>query len=143
MRIERTIFINTRGSEARRMRCAFTLIEVLATMMLLGIVLPVTLRAISLGIAAASHARHTSEASNLAQEKLSELVVGGISTASTSGDFGTDHPDYRWTLQTQTRDYALTEAQLTVTWMERGQERVMTVSTLTSDTLGSSTGGTP
>lgn len=134
-----------RNPRITRRRRAFTLIEVLATMVLLAIVIPVCMRAISLAIAAASSARHNSEAASLAQEKLNEIVLTGIGSAATSGDFAPDHPDYKWNLETQSRDYSLTEADLTVTWIERGQQHSMLVSTLVSDsasgTSSSSIGG--
>jgi len=124
----------------RGLRRAFTLIEVLATMVLLGIVLPVAMRGVSMALAASEYSRHTAEASSLAQEKLSELSVLGVaSSTGNAGDFGADHPDYHWSLQTQSRDYGLTQLDLSITWSERGRDRSMTVSTLVTDTA---TGGT-
>jgi prepilin-type N-terminal cleavage/methylation domain-containing protein len=82
-------------------RRAFTLIEVLATIALLGIVLPVAMQGVSIATGIASTARHRSEAGALAQSKLGELLAtqqwanGGV----LSGDFGQDWPDYRWEAQ--------------------------------------------
>src|SRR4051794_38319604 len=69
-----------RGSAAlprRAMRAGFTLIEVLATLVLLGIILPAAMRGVSIGLAMASHARHVTEAAQLAEAKLNELVATG------------------------------------------------------------------
>jgi type II secretion system protein I len=122
-------------------RPAFTLIEVLATMVLLGIVLPVAMRGVSMALAAAEYSRHTAEASSLAQQKLSELVtLGPTSSTGNSGDFGADHPEFHWTLQTQSKDYGLTEFDVTIAWNERGQEKSLVVSTLVYQTA---TGVTP
>jgi prepilin-type N-terminal cleavage/methylation domain-containing protein len=122
-----TDFLRGRGR-----RGGFTLIEVLATIVLLGIVLPVALRGTTLALAAASHAKHLSEASTLAETKLNELTStissGQVSTGPSAGDFP-DSPDYRWTSQSVYRDYGLTELTVQVTWNERGQDRTFNVST--------------
>ena len=113
-----------------RPRRGFTLIEVLATMVLMAIVLPVTMQALSVSLGAASSARHTTEASGLAQAKLHELISTGQLNATSNGDFGTDHPGYRWEIGSVTRDYNLTEITIRVLWQERGQEKQLTLSTL-------------
>ena len=82
-------------------RTGFTLIEVLATIALLAIVLPVAMQGISVATGVASTARHRSEAGALAESKMTELIVtqqwstgGGL-----NGDFGQDWPEYRWEAQ--------------------------------------------
>jgi len=121
-------------------RSAFTLIEVLATMLLMAIVLPVTMRGVSLSVAAAGTARHLAEASMLGEAKLNEWVVtGDFATAGSLGDFGDDWPAYAWTIQTTSREYGLTEVTLTVSWQERGQVKTLVLTTLASD-IATSTG---
>jgi prepilin-type N-terminal cleavage/methylation domain-containing protein len=120
----------------------FTLIEVLATMVLMAIILPVTMQALSVSLGAASSARHTTEAAGLAQEKLNELISTGQLNAISNGDFGTDHPGYRWEIGTTTRDYNLTEVSLRVLWTERGQEKSLAVSTLVQPDQNSGTTST-
>jgi prepilin-type N-terminal cleavage/methylation domain-containing protein len=113
----------------------FTLIEVLATMLLLGIVLPVAMRGVSLALAASENARHTSEATALGEAKLNELVASGEwSAANGNGDFGTDFPGYRWTFQSVARDYGVSELAVTVSWDQRGGQRSLVFSTLVFDT---------
>ena len=120
----------------------FTLIEVLATMVLLGILLPVTMHALSVSLAAASQSRHLTEAATLAQSKLNDLVTEGTWNSTTSGDFSPDHPDYRWNCQSIGRDYGVCEVMVTVMWQEKGQQRQMNLSTFVNnngtDTLGAS-----
>src|SRR5689334_555698 len=95
-----------RRSVLRGVRPAFTLVEVLATVVLMGIVLPVAMRGISIALAAASNSRHVAEASALADSQLNQLVAEGINNiGDSSGDFSPDHPEYRWTCQTAARDY--------------------------------------
>ena len=115
----------------RKNPSGFTLIEVLVTLLLMGIVLPVAMRGISVASHAADVARHTSEASSLGEAKLNELVAEGISTA-TSGDFGTDWPAYSWTIQTTARDYGVTEVVMTVSWPDRAGQRSLNISTMIS-----------
>src|SRR4051812_19730609 len=108
----------------------FTLIEVLATMMLLAIVLPVTMQALSVSLSAASSARHLTEASGLARAKLNELIATAQWDNTSSGDFGADNPGYRWETSNAARDYGVTEIMIRVSWTERGQERQLSLSTL-------------
>src|SRR4051794_22072547 len=134
---------SSRSAVDRRQRAGFTLVEVLATMVMLGIVLPVAMRGVSIALAAASSARHRTEAAELASAKLDSLVATGEwSATAPSGDFGTDYPGYSWTVQMATRDYGVTEIMLTVTWQERGQPRTLNLATMVSDvnTVGQQTG---
>src|SRR5205807_1170343 len=78
-------------------RRGFTLIEVLATILLLGIVLPVIMRGISMCVATASITKHRDEATALADSKLNELVATeSWQVGNLQGDFGPDWPDYTW-----------------------------------------------
>src|SRR5690348_6677471 len=56
-------------------RQGFTLVEVLAALVILGIVLPVAMRGVSLSLAAASNAKHMNVAAQLADQKLNEVVL--------------------------------------------------------------------
>lgn len=113
-------------------RNGFTLVEVLATMVLMGIIIPVAMRGISISMQAATHAKHTNEAAILAETKLNDLVSTGTwNTAGANGDFGDEWADYRWACQSVARnDASVTEVAVSVSWNERGAERSVTVSTL-------------
>ena len=121
--------MSSRRCDGRMRRPAFTLVEVLATLVLLGIVLPIAMKGVSTSLAMSSRAKHTAEAAALAQTKLNEFTIDPANNAATSGDFP-DHPGYRWQIEQQPRDYGITEVMLHVTWQERGTERRLTVSTL-------------
>ena len=56
-------------------RRGFTLLEVLATLVLVGIILPAVMHGISLATIAAGEAKHKVEAVSLAQTKLAELTA--------------------------------------------------------------------
>jgi len=115
----------------RRRARGFTLIEVLATLVLLGIVVPVAMRGVSVALAAATTARRTAEAATLADAKLNELIADGSwQTSGNTGDFAPDHPEYTWVCENASRDYGMSEVVLRVKWMQRGAEKVVTISTL-------------
>ena len=119
------------SSMPRDNRRGFTLIEVLATLLLLGIVLPVAMRGVSMSLAAASRARNMAEAASLADTKLNELVATQMwSTSGDSGDFGEQFPGYTWSSQATPFDYGMTQIDLRVSWVERGREAFLDVSTL-------------
>jgi general secretion pathway protein I len=113
-------------------RRAFTLVEALATLVLVAIVLPVAMRGVSLALAAAGHARRQVEAAALAEAKLNDLVVTSAwRDADLSGDFGDDHPGYTWSAEVTERDEAsLRQLDVRVAWISRGAERSVTLSTL-------------
>jgi prepilin-type N-terminal cleavage/methylation domain-containing protein len=113
-----------------RRRSGFTLIEVLATLVLLGIILPAAMRSISVALAMAGHARHATEAATLAEAKLNELIATNAWQTGGSGDFGTDHPGYQWRCTSAQQDFSLSQITLTVAWPERGQERTFNLTTL-------------
>ena len=62
----------------RRRRQGFTLVEILVTLMLIAIVIPVIMKGISLGAQAASDAKRRTEAGGLAQEKLAEILASKL-----------------------------------------------------------------
>jgi len=142
----------TTAGQIRAVR-GFTLIEVLAALLLVGIVLPAVMEGISLANQAGRIAKTKLEATALAESKLNEIVASGQWNISAgSGDFAPDYPDYRWAVQVQDRDYNVSEVDVMVTWMVRETPRSVTVSTLVynianavnsgTSAAGSSTGST-
>jgi prepilin-type N-terminal cleavage/methylation domain-containing protein len=131
----------------RRSQHGFTLVEVLATLVLLGIVVPVAMRGVSVALAAAQTAKRDAEAASLAQSKLNEMLIDGTwQTSGSSGDFAPEHPEYHWTCENAGRNYGTNEVAIHVTWTQRGQERTLSLSTLvypnayTSSSAGTGTG---
>jgi prepilin-type N-terminal cleavage/methylation domain-containing protein len=117
----------------RRPGRGFTLVEVLATVALIAIVLPVAMYGIQLCMQTASAARRQAEAATLAQSKLQELTamaaVPQFSAGNESGDFAPDFPDYKWQATTTDIDTNLQQLDVRVSWVARNQERDLTVST--------------
>jgi len=111
----------------------FTFIELLATIVLITIVLPVAMETISLCTRLAGQSRRQIEAVSLAQTKLTELTVSQEwENGNQQGDFGTDWPGYEWaaTLATWTEDTAVSQLEVTVSWRSLGRQREVTLSTL-------------
>ena len=111
----------------------FTFVELLATIVLISIVMPVVMRTIGLCTQIAGQSRRQVEAVCLARTRLTELTAAqGWENGSSRGDFGTDWPGYEWTmtLATWTEDAAVRQLDLTVTWRSVGRQRKVTLSTL-------------
>jgi type II secretory pathway pseudopilin PulG len=123
-------------------RSGFTLAEVLVTLLFLAIVLPVAMRGVSLSLAAASNAKHTREATALAENKLTELTMLSNYSSGQSGDFAPEHPEYRWSCQVSSGDYSVSQIDLRIIWEDRGQERSLVFSTLLNPDTITSTSGT-
>jgi type II secretory pathway pseudopilin PulG len=110
-----------------------TLVEVLATIVMMGIVLPAAMEGVSVAMQAADTARQRSEASALAEAKLGELVAtGDWQFGALSGKFGEAWPEYRWGAMAQdwATDSTLKEISVSVRWTRRGQERQVVLTTL-------------
>ena len=114
-------------------------------MMLLAVILPAVMRGASIALAAASSARHRTEAASLAESKLNEVIATSQWNSGQSGDFSPQHPEYHWSVQTTgTRDYGVSDVQCIVTWNEGGTQRQFALATLAYDSGAVvSTGGTP
>ncbi len=121
----------THGRQPRVGRRAFTFIEVLATLVLIGIVLPVAMKGIGLALSAASLARSNAEAVALADTKLNEIVATAQwDLGAMSGDFEPDFPGYQWTAEVYEAQTDLIEITVHVTWPGHRQERRVSVTTM-------------
>ncbi len=116
----------------RRARRGFTLIEVLAALILVALVLPAAMQGVSLATQASADAHRRDRAASLAYDKLSDLIAtGGWSSASTEGDFGEDYPAYRWALTVEDWEgFTTRRVTIRVLWESRGLERTLSMSTL-------------
>ena len=111
----------------------FTLVEVLAALMVTAVVIPITLRALMLGTGLNEAAGQHRQALHLANLKLQELVVTNNWLNNTGGDFGTDYPGFRWELATDSWnavDVAMLRLDLTVHGPARVGETTVKLTTL-------------
>jgi general secretion pathway protein I len=111
---------------------AFTLVEVLAALVLLAIILPVAMRGISLATRTAGAARNRTVAASLAQTTLNELVLSSEwQEGDLSGDYGDEWPAYSWASEVQTWEESnLRRLDVRVEWASGEQVRSVTLSTL-------------
>jgi prepilin-type N-terminal cleavage/methylation domain-containing protein len=116
----------------RKSRRGFTLLEVLATLVLIGIILPAVMHGISLATIAAGQAKHKVEAASLAQTKLAELISDYQTLNQTGGGSGSfpDYPGYSWTSTIEQRDTNLSQITVRVSWFSRGQERFVDLASM-------------
>jgi prepilin-type N-terminal cleavage/methylation domain-containing protein len=118
-------------AKANRRRGGFTFIELLATVVLIGIVMPVAMQTIALCTQLAGQSRKEMEAASLASVKLTELIASGDwESGARSGEF-TDWPGYRWTVDVfNWTESTVRQVDVTVHWQSRGRERELVLSTL-------------
>lgn len=118
------------GPARRGGRRGFTLMEVLATMLLMAIVLPVAMHGVSVCLQVAGVAKRSAEAATLAEGKLAELAATStFLPGDLSGDFSPDFPNYQWKAQTSTTADGLEEITVWVTYPSRTGERSVNVTT--------------
>ena len=119
-----------RRSAARRR--GFTLVEVLASLVLVAIILPVAMKGLALATGLAELARQRREAGALAETLLAESVATGEwQEGGQAGDFAPEHPQYGWTVDVQDWEGTyLRQVDVRVQWTARSQERSVTLTTL-------------
>lgn len=124
-----------RGAARRR---GFTLIEVLASLMLMVVVLPVVMGGLSTATRAGSLAKSRDQAIALAEARLTEIVAERSWTRAAQGrrtafdaDFGPDAERFTWTLEMRNwHDASLRELTLTVRWHQHGREHAQRLTTV-------------
>jgi prepilin-type N-terminal cleavage/methylation domain-containing protein len=116
---------------------AFTLVEVLATVLLISIVVPVAMKGITLSTRLASHSKRQIEAVYLAKSKLAELIASGDwKNSSKSGNFDSDWLDYEWQLESNEWEVeSVYQLDLRVSWdkVTKLEKRSVVLSTLVYD----------
>jgi len=110
----------------------FTFAELLATVVLIGIIMPVAMQTIALCTRLAGLSRKETEAASLACTRLTELTTSDEwQSSGKAGDFGSDWPGYRWTAEVSNwTDSVVSQVDVTVHWQSQGLDRSVTLSTL-------------
>jgi hypothetical protein len=106
--------------------------EILAALVLIGVVLPAVMKGLSMASILASDSAHQYEALDLAQSKLAEVLISGQwQTGSETGDFLPEHEEYGWTMESSDWTQAdLKQLEVTVFWERRGRLREVQLTTL-------------
>ena len=130
--------MNVKRSKTSRRR-GFTLVEVLAALLLIAIVLPIVMRGISAGTSSASLARRRTEATSLAQSKLAEIMAleqwrdGELTGTFTTAE-SENAADFSWRAELeQWSEENVKQLDLYVTWSTGAGEQDVKLSTLVYD----------
>ena len=113
-------------------RAGFTFVELLATVVLIGTIMPVAMRTIALCTRLAGQSRREIEAVSLASTKLAELVASkDWATGGKAGNFGADWPGYEWSAEVSSwTESTVRQLDVEVLWTSQGRQRQITLSTL-------------
>jgi type II secretory pathway pseudopilin PulG len=110
---------------------------VLVTLLLVGIVIPAIMHAITSATRAAAAAQHRGDAAALAQSELSSLMLAVTQgqNPATSGDIEQDGFQYHWQAaigpwNQDTTGFGIQDIDLTLSWPEGARTSSLTVSTL-------------
>ena len=114
----------------------FTLIEILAALLLIGLVLPAVMKGISLTSLLVSDSDRRYEALDLAQSKMDEVLLEETwqSSASQSGRFDDEFDDYEWALDVSDwTESDVKEVNVYVYWDQRNRQEYIQLTTLVYD----------
>lgn len=120
-------------SLSSRVARGFTLIEVLAALLLMAIVIPVAMQATSIASRAGMMGQRKAAAMRIADRMLNELIVTGEAkqASSSSGTVAEGDASYSWNLQsTNWSEDAMTELTVTVSFTVQGATHTVSASTL-------------
>jgi type II secretory pathway pseudopilin PulG len=117
-------------------RAGFTLVEALASLMLVAVVLPFVIRGVTMSARNAAEVDQRADAVMLAQTMLEEAMLAGAwQTGDVEGGFdetyGPDASRYTWALTVedwQSTDYR--QLTMTVRWLRGQKEHSVAVSTV-------------
>ena len=133
------------GPERRYARRAFTLVEVLASLMLIALVVPVAMEAMAVASRAGELGRRKAAAVRVGERVLGELMVEGqLATGASSGVAQEGPFEYPWSVRVENwPEDALQQATVTVTFALRGTTQEIALSTLlpASGTAETASGG--
>ena len=121
--------------------CGFTLVEVLAALLFMAILIPVTVQAIRVASRAGQVADRKVVAARVAERVLNELLVtGALMQNSSSGTIEESDRTYEWTMTSETwTEDQMNLVTVSVTYEVQGQEFDVQLSTLFDGTQISST----
>lgn len=120
----------------RRPASGFTFAEMLAAMLFLAILVPVVIEGMTLANRMGVVAERGRWAAELAERKLNEIVLNQQwRDGESSGDFGDEFPDFRWTLLDEVGGVeSLRLLTVVVSYPVQDQEYTTRLSTLVEET---------
>jgi type II secretory pathway pseudopilin PulG len=135
------------GSSRSTFQRAFTLAEVLAALLFMAILIPVTMHGVSVASRAGTLGQRKAAAMRIAERVLDEQILSGqMSTASPFGSIVEGDITYSWTMKTdpwpEDTAIALNVATLRVEFNVQGSTFDVAVSTLYDPTITTTTSST-
>jgi prepilin-type N-terminal cleavage/methylation domain-containing protein len=119
---------------------AFTLVEVLAALLLMAIIIPVAMDGMSVASRAGLLGQRKAAAMRVAERVLNGLIVEGETQGSTSGNTSEGDINYPWAMKSETwAEDAMLHLTVTVTFSVQGNNYDVSVSTLIAPPSSSST----
>ena len=125
------------AAQARPLKGGFTLIEVLVTLLLIGIVIPAIMHAITAAAAAGNAARHRDDAASLAKSQMASLILA-VSQGQNpvlAADAAQNGYQYHWKATVQpwnqdTTTVGIQEIDLIVSWANGSHPESMMLTSL-------------
>jgi prepilin-type N-terminal cleavage/methylation domain-containing protein len=135
--LQRPADFSRQGARVSAIGGGFTLIEILVTLLLIGIVIPAIMHAITAAAEAGNAARHRNDADDLAKSQMAYLILA-VSQGQNpilSADAALDGSQYHWQASVQpwnqdTTTLGIQEIDLTVSWADRGRLQSIVLSSL-------------
>jgi type II secretory pathway pseudopilin PulG len=120
---------------------AFTLVEVLAALVFMAILIPVTMQAVQVANRAGQVGERKAVAARIAERVLNEmLVTGGVRQNSGNGRVEERHRVYEWTMRSEPwREDQMSLVTVTVKYEVQGREYDVMLSTLFDSTQQATT----
>jgi prepilin-type N-terminal cleavage/methylation domain-containing protein len=121
-----------RGPERRSVRRAFTLVEVLASLMLIALVVPVAMEAMAVASRAGELGQRKAAAVRVGERVLGELLLEGQLASGASSGVAQEGPfEYPWSARVENwPEDALQQVTVTVTFSVRGTAQEIALATL-------------
>src|SRR5258708_6262727 len=108
-----------------RTRAGFTLVEVLAALVFMAIIIPVTLQAVRVASQAGQVGERKAAAARIAERVLNDLLVsGGLQQTTQTGNVDEDTRQYKWTMRSEPweEDAMMSVVTVTVNYEVQGRE---------------------
>jgi type II secretory pathway pseudopilin PulG len=120
------------SSAAKRGRRAFTLVEVLAALLFMAILLPVTVNAVRVASRAGQVGDRKATATRVAERVMNELLVtGGLAQNSASGRIDERDRTYEWRMRSESwAEDRMNLVTVTVSYEVQGQTYDVSLATL-------------
>lgn len=123
---------NRIGSGRAIVQAAFTLVEVLAALLMMAIIIPVAMEGMSVASRAGVLGQRKAAAMRVAERILNEtIVLGDTQQSSSSGTMADGDTNYPWTMRTETwPEDSMLQMTVTVTFMVQGNSYDVSATTL-------------